>query len=196
MRENACGYGAGKSVATLRYMLQERAPLLGATVELVQSVTIAVLVLFLAVAVLAAALLGFAWGRAKIATEKLRAWYAEIATRRVMNDAKRSQRLPMPVQRAPDTLRSGSPLQPMKLASTPIPPPLPTIPIVAAPVAPGPPRPPRPKPSAVPALGQTSVDWSDDGRKTQRVPRPPRGDEVTEDDLDFSGPNEPPPRRR
>jgi len=182
-------------------MLQERAPLLGVTVELVQSVTIALLVGFLAVAVLAAAILGFAWGKAKIATEKLRAWYAEIATRRVMNDAKRSQRLPPADAPSPATLRTGSP-QPIRPANTPQPPPLPTIPIEAAKA------PPRPRPRPPAALAQTSPDWSDDrrktqrtappepvlppfdahSRKTQRLPRLPRaGDEVTEDELDFSG---------
>lgn len=213
-------------------MLQERTPLLGATVELVQSVTIALLVALFAVAVLAAAIFGFAWGKAKIATEKLRAWYAEIATRRVMNDARRSQRVPVTADPPPATLRSGPPRQPMKPSDTPQPPPLPTIPI-GAPSAgitspgsalppPAPPRvPPRPRPltSAV-ELAQTSPDWSDDHRKTQRHgspqtqrhgspparrelddpstrkttrnPRPPRaGSEVRPDELDFSDADEP-----
>lgn len=153
-------------------MLQERESLVGLTVELVQSVTIALLVAFLALAVLVGAMLGFAWARAKLGAEKIRSWYAEIATRRVMNDAKRSQRVNLPDRPPPSTLRTGSPQQPMKLANTPQPPPLPTIPIEAAKPPPAPPRP-RSRPLSAVELAQTSSDWSDDHRKTQRTGSPP-----------------------
>lgn len=164
-------------------MLQERPP--GVTVEFVQALAIALLVGFVAVAVLACAVLGYMLARARIAAASLRAWYSDIATKRVIADhaaLTRRETTPAPAP-APKAFTPPA-------APTPRPPPLPALPNLVV----GPPR--RPKPRL--ELAQTSPDWSDDARATKRFARPgepPEPDGVTDEQLDFGDLNDPPPRR-